>query len=196
MSDTADRKRRITKADCRSVLFNGRSVESDAAVTSLFHCSFVIGGDPRLWNPRAYAWVRRPIVITLLRNEVSIIGRAVELCGVPNWRIIGGTLRVRILQALAGVIEGHSLSQFVPGYVYDVPEAFGRQLIEMKAAVEVRATDPAIEPEGDDIDMARLTGGVQVVPQDKANDRPQLRPKPDRRKTPDRRRITRNERRS
>ena len=120
----------------------------------------------------------------------------VELCGVPNARIIAVTLRIRILQALAGVIEGHSLSQFTAGYIYDVAEPFGRQLIEMKAAVEVRATDPFIEPQGDDIDMARLTGGVQVVPPDKADDRPQLRQKPDRRKTPDRRKVTRNERRS
>ena len=103
---------------------------------------------------------------------------------------------MRILQALAGVIEGHSLSQFVPGYVYDVPEAFGRQLIELKAAVEVRATDPAIERESDDIDMARLTGGVQVTPRDKADDGLPLRPKPNRRQTPDRRKVTRNDRRS
>ena len=84
-------------------------------------------------------------------------------------------MRVRILHALAGVIGGHSLSQFVAGYVYDVPDALGHQLIEMKAAIEVRSTDAAIAPQGDDVDFERLAGGVVIVPADKAQDRPERR---------------------
>ena len=105
-------------------------------------------------------------------------------------------MRVRILKALTGIIEGHPLSQFVPGFVYDVDDVVGGQLIVLRAAIEVRATDPAVYPPHDDIDMARLTGGVQVVAPDSADDRPQLRKKPDRRKVSDRRKITRNDRRS
>jgi len=105
-------------------------------------------------------------------------------------------LRVRILKAVTGIIEGQPLSHFIPGFIYDVDDFVGGQLMVLKAAIEVRATDPAVDITGDDIDMARLTGGVQVIPQEKADDRPQLPSKPDRRKTSDRRKATRNDRRS
>ena len=83
-------------------------------------------------------------------------------------------MRVRILHALAGVIEGHSLSQLVPGYIYDVPHALGLQLIEMKMAIEVRSTDATIA-QGDDVDFERLAGGIVIVPADRAEDRPERR---------------------
>ena len=83
-------------------------------------------------------------------------------------------MRIRILSPLTGVLAGHSLSQFIPGDTYDVPEAFGLQLIAMRAAVEVRATDPLSEP-SEDIDMARLTGGIHVLHVDKAADHPDRR---------------------
>jgi len=79
-------------------------------------------------------------------------------------------VRVRILKALSGVIEGHPLSQYVPGHIYEVTDALGLQLAEMGAAIEVRSTDPI-----DDIDLPRLTGGVRVVPPDTAKDRPERR---------------------
>jgi hypothetical protein len=110
-------------------------------------------------------------------------------------RHIIGDLRVRILKALSGIIEGQPLSRFVPDVIYDVDDVVGGQLIVLKAAIEVRATDPAVGTTDDEIDMARLTGGVHVVPHH-ADDRPQLRPKPDRRKTSDRRKVTRKDRRS
>jgi len=81
-------------------------------------------------------------------------------------------VRVRILRALEGIIEGRPLSQFVVGFIYDVPEEFGEQLIALEAAIEVRSTDPAVS---DDIDLERLSGGVVVVPPDKADDRPEHR---------------------
>jgi hypothetical protein len=81
-------------------------------------------------------------------------------------------LRVRILKALTGIMEGHSLSQFLPGYIYDVTESFGLNLMALGTAIEVRSTDPAVS---DDIDMSRLTGGVHVIPPDKAEDRPERR---------------------
>jgi hypothetical protein len=104
-------------------------------------------------------------------------------------------LRVRILKAVEGIMDGQSLSPYLPGYIYDVDEALGRTLIAMGVAIEVRSTDPAVDSDPDDIDMARLTGGVHVIPPDKADDRIWLRPKPDRRRASDRRKKTRNERR-
>lgn len=84
-------------------------------------------------------------------------------------------MRIRILKALAGVIDGHGLSQYILGNVYDVSETFGLQLIALNAAIEVRSTDPALPTDDDDVDMARLTGGVHVVPPDTASDRPEQR---------------------
>ena len=83
-------------------------------------------------------------------------------------------MRVRVIRSVEGVIEGRPLSQFVTGYIYEVPDAYGQQLIALEAAIEVRATDPAV---GKEIDMERLTGGVVVVPPDRADDRPERRRK-------------------
>ena len=104
-------------------------------------------------------------------------------------------MRVRILKAVEGIMDGQSLSPYIPGYIYDVDEALGRTLIAMAVALEVRATDPAVDSDPDDIDMSRLTGGVHVVPPDKADDRVYVRPKPDRRRASDRSKTTRYERR-
>ena len=83
-------------------------------------------------------------------------------------------MRVRVVRSVEGVIEGRPLSQFVTGYIYEVPDAFGEQLIALEAAIEVRATDPAV---GKEIDMERLTGGGGVVPPDRADDRSERRRK-------------------
>ncbi len=76
-----------------------------------------------------------------------------------------------MLKPLSGVIESHPLSQFLPGYVYEVSESFGLQLMEMGAAIEVRSTDPAVGTN----DIDHVTGGIVVVPADKAADRPERR---------------------
>jgi hypothetical protein len=85
-------------------------------------------------------------------------------------------VRVRILKSLNGVIEGRSLSRLLPGYVYDVDSFTGQQLIELKAAIEVRSTDPALATVTDE-DLQRVSGGVIVVPSDRADDRPEGRRK-------------------
>lgn len=76
-------------------------------------------------------------------------------------------------------MEGQSLSQYVPGYVYEVPESIGRQLIAMAAAIEVRSTDPVLVTTGDDEegDLERIAGGVIVVQPDRAEDAPERRRK-------------------
>ena len=82
-------------------------------------------------------------------------------------------MRVRIIKALTGIIEGRPLSEFLPGFIYDVDDLVGGQLIEFDAAIEVRSTDPApaTDSKDNDIDLARLSGGVHVLPPDKADDR-------------------------
>jgi len=74
-----------------------------------------------------------------------------------------------MLKACSGIIEGVALSQFLPGASYDVSETLGLQLLDMQAAVEVRATDPL----SDHIDLARLTDGVHVALPDKPAERPE-----------------------
>jgi hypothetical protein len=98
-------------------------------------------------------------------------------------------VRVRIIKALTGVIEGRPLSEFVPGFIYDVDELVGAQLIEFAAAIEVRSTDPAPATDSKDVDLARLSGGVRVLPPDKADDRRAERRRMAR-ATPDRRRAS------
>ena len=98
-------------------------------------------------------------------------------------------MRVLITKALTGVIEGRRLSEFLPGFIYDVDEVVGAQLIAFNAAIEVRSTDPAPATDSKDVDLARLSGGIRVFPPDKADDRRiQRRRMP--RQTADRRRAT------
>lgn len=82
-----------------------------------------------------------------------------------------------MLKELNGVVDGVSLSSLVPGFVYDVPETTGAYLIELNAARHVRKTDlpTVVDIEGQDVDIAWLTGGVHVVQQETAHDRPRRR---------------------
>ena len=85
-------------------------------------------------------------------------------------------MRVRILKALTGIIEGHSLSQFIPGQIYQVSADLGLQLLEMDAAIEVRSSDPALTDE--DVGIARVAGGVILPPTaEVSTDLPELRRK-------------------
>ena len=77
-------------------------------------------------------------------------------------------MRVRIIQALSGVVDGVPLSSLVPGFVYDLDDAVAMQLIEMRGAAPARSTDiPAISAE--DVGSACLSGGVHVVQPDTAH---------------------------
>jgi hypothetical protein len=70
-----------------------------------------------------------------------------------------------------GVLQGRPLSQFRPGFIYEIDDFVGAQLVELRSAVEVRSTDPVVGTE----DMDRLTGGIVIVPPDKADERPERR---------------------
>ena len=87
-------------------------------------------------------------------------------------------MRVRIVHAVSGVIDGVPLSSLVPGFVYDLENKVAWQLIEMRGAVPARSTDKsAISSEDDYVDPARLSGGIHVVQPDTAHDRRTRRPK-------------------
>jgi hypothetical protein len=95
-----------------------------------------------------------------------------QLSSFPEYLINGyhrSCVRVRILKPLTGIIEGHSLSQFVPGQVYQVSEDFGAQLVEMNAAAEVESNDPLLatpSTSSADVDVERVAGGIVVLPPD------------------------------
>jgi len=107
-------------------------------------------------------------------------------------------MRVRIIRPLAGILEGQSLGQFTLGLLYEVDDAFARQLISMGGAREETSLEPALVVRVTDeaLDEARLTGGVRVVVFDRADERPND-PAPDRRRgTADRRKRPRTDRRN
>jgi hypothetical protein len=60
---------------------------------------------------------------------------------------------------VAGIVEGVSLSRFVPGLQYEVSASVGRFLIAIDSAAESR--EPA-DPSDDEISGSHLLGGVSV----------------------------------
>jgi hypothetical protein len=107
-------------------------------------------------------------------------------------------MRVRIIRPLAGVLEGQSLARLIPGLLYEMDDAFARQLISMGGAREETSQQPALVIRGSDEqpDDARLTGGVRVVALDTADDRPNESTPDRRRGAVDRRKHPRNDRRT
>ena len=95
-----------------------------------------------------------------------------QLHGILNAHILPSTMRVRILKQTQGVLDGVSLSRFVPGLVYDVPASLGAFLVVQQAAVEdMTATVAVVTPLTEE--SAALTGGVSVSPSlDRAADKP------------------------
>jgi len=103
-------------------------------------------------------------------------------------------MRVRILKAVAGVLDGQSLGKLAPGLLYELDDALARQLMSMGCAKEENSQAPALVMRAaeEPLDEARLTGGVRVVPREAAADDA----RPDRRLgTADRRKRPRTDRR-
>ena len=89
-------------------------------------------------------------------------------------------MRIRIRREIAGIIDGVSLSHFLPGWCYDVSDSLGGYLISSGDADEVSASTPVAGPPDDSSDST-VFGGVVVNSQfDRAADWP--RPKRTRRK--------------
>ena len=81
-------------------------------------------------------------------------------------------MRVRILKAAAGVLDGQSLGRLAPGLLYELDDAFARQLMSMGCAKEENSQAPALvmRPADEPLDEGPLTGGVHVVPRETAMD--------------------------
>ena len=95
-------------------------------------------------------------------------------------------MRVRILRAVAGVLDGQSLGKLTPGLLYELDDALARQLMSMGCAKEEDSQAPALvmRTVDDSLDEARLTGGVRVVPREIATDSDRRHGIADRRKHP------------
>ena len=90
-------------------------------------------------------------------------------------------MRIRIRQAIAGIVDGVSLSHFVPGLTYDVSDSLGGYLVSSGDADEVPASTPVVESTDDSTDSA-IFGGVIVASQFDRVDRAADKPRPMRRR--------------
>ena len=93
-------------------------------------------------------------------------------------------MHVRIIKAIAGVLDGVSLGRFEVGMTYDIDDLVATQLIGLGWAQEAKATEPAIGPS--EVEESHLVGGIQVVPLDTADNVERRRNVADRRKKPPR----------
>jgi hypothetical protein len=84
-------------------------------------------------------------------------------------------MHVRIEKAISGILDGVSLSQLVPGLVYDLPDSLGKQLEALGAVRPVPIVRPSLVlPLNDGIftETEHFTGGVNIEPRETADDRP------------------------
>jgi hypothetical protein len=81
-------------------------------------------------------------------------------------------LRIRIRRALAGIIDGVSLSHLEPGLAYEVSDSLGGYLITCGDADAVPASAPVVDPHENDTDSAIFGGVIVAPPLDRAADRP------------------------
>jgi len=83
-------------------------------------------------------------------------------------------LRIRIRRAIAGIIDGVSLSHLEPGLAYEVSESLGGYLVSCGDADVVPASAPIVNPDEHQRDHS-VFGGIIVAPpieRDRAADRP------------------------
>jgi len=82
-----------------------------------------------------------------------------QLYGVPIAPILRPQMRIRILKASTGIMDGVSLSYLVPGSVYEVPVSLGTWLIAKDAAeADVNETLGVVIP----LDRHLAIGGISV----------------------------------
>lgn len=73
---------------------------------------------------------------------------------------------------MVGIMDGVSLSHFVPGLTYDVSNSLGGYLVTNGAAEEVFASVPLSDP-GESVSDSSIFGGVSVTwPPETAADTP------------------------
>jgi hypothetical protein len=68
---------------------------------------------------------------------------------------------IRIVKRMAGILDGHSLSAFVPGDTYDLDDHFALQLIDLGGAIDVPIS-PLFPADTAD-DMHLIDGGVRIT---------------------------------
>ena len=71
-------------------------------------------------------------------------------------------VRIRLRRAMVGIMDGVSLSHFVPGLTYEVSDSLGGYLVTNGAAEEVFASVPLSDP-GEDVTDSAIFGGVSVT---------------------------------
>jgi hypothetical protein len=81
-------------------------------------------------------------------------------------------VRIRIRRAIAGVLDGISLSHFVPGLCYEIPDSLGNYLVSIGIGEPVLLSSKAeIIPLDGSVDTPVFSGIAIVRSPDKAADR-------------------------
>ena len=81
-------------------------------------------------------------------------------------------MRIRIRRAIAGIIDGVSLSHLWPGLCYEVSDSLGGYLVSSGDADEIPASAPVAELDERDTDTSIFGGVVVAPPLERAADQP------------------------
>jgi hypothetical protein len=81
-------------------------------------------------------------------------------------------VHIRLRRAVAGIIDGVSLSHLWPGLCYDVPDSLGGYLVSTGDADEIPASAPMAELREDETDTPIFGGIIVTPPLERAADRP------------------------
>ena len=81
-------------------------------------------------------------------------------------------MRIRIRRAIAGIIDGVSLSHLWPGLCYEVSDSLGGYLVSSGDADEIPASAPVAELDEHDTDTSIFGGVVVAPPLERAADQP------------------------
>jgi hypothetical protein len=74
-------------------------------------------------------------------------------------------VRIRILRAVEGVVDGLSLSHLLPGVTYEIESSVARWLVDQGSAEEIPAHKVALATTFEDLgDFSQMAGGVSVTP--------------------------------
>ena len=80
-------------------------------------------------------------------------------------------MRIRIRRAIAGIIDGVSLSHLWPGLSYEVSDSLGGYLVSSGDADEIPASAPIAELDERETDTPIFGGIVVAPPLERAADR-------------------------
>ena len=73
-------------------------------------------------------------------------------------------MRIRIVKPMTGILDGQSLSVFIPGTIYEIDEHLGIQLIALNGGVEDGSKTPAVDLQSDTSrELPVIEGGVHII---------------------------------